>query len=80
MISMTGYGYKEYQDEKIRFTLEIKTYNNRYLDLILNLPAPLSPLESRVRALVSNTIRRGRVEIYLRMKETGRGYLSDRGR
>ena len=69
MISMTGYGYREFQDEKVRFTLEVKTYNNRYLDLILNLPSPLSPLESRVRALMGKTVRRGRVEVYLRMKE-----------
>ncbi len=69
MISMTGYGYKEFQNEKVRFTLEVKTYNNRYLDLILNLPSPLSPLESRVRTMLTGLIRRGRVEIYLRMKE-----------
>jgi len=66
---MTGYGYKEFQNEKVRFILEVKTYNNRYLDLILNLPAPLSPLESKVRTLVSGTLKRGRVEVYLRMKE-----------
>ncbi len=69
MISMTGYGYKEYQDEKVRFSLEIKSYNNRYLDLILNLPNPLSPLEGQIRALLGGAINRGRVEVYLRMKE-----------
>jgi len=69
MISMTGYGYKEYQDEKVRFSLEIKSYNNRYLDLILNLPNPLSPLEGQIRSLIGGTISRGRVEVYLRMKE-----------
>jgi uncharacterized protein (TIGR00255 family) len=69
MISMTGYGYSEYQDEKVRFTLEIKSYNNRYLDLILNLPVPLSPLEGKVRALLGNSLKRGRVEVYLKMKE-----------
>jgi len=69
MISMTGYGYKEYQDQKVRFSLEIKSYNNRYLDLILNLPGPLSPLEGQIRSLVSGLISRGRVEVYLRMKE-----------
>ena len=69
MISMTGYGYSEFQNERVRFTLEIKTYNNRYLDLILNMPAPLSPLEARVRSLMNQTLKRGRVEVYLRMKE-----------
>lgn len=69
MISMTGYGYKEFQNEKIRFSLEIKSYNNRYLDLILNIPNPLSPLEGQIRSLLNASIRRGRVEVYLRMKE-----------
>ncbi len=69
MISMTGYGYREYQDEKIRFSLEMKTYNNRYMDLILNLPNPLSPLEGKIRSLIGSAIKRGRVEVYLRMKE-----------
>ncbi|MDA3956919.1 YicC/YloC family endoribonuclease [Oceanispirochaeta sp.] len=69
MISMTGYGYKEFQNDKVRFSLEIKSYNNRYLDLILNLPNPLSPLEGQIRALVSSSLRRGRVEVYLKMKE-----------
>ncbi|MDC7240284.1 MAG: hypothetical protein PQJ50_07985 [Spirochaetales bacterium] len=67
MISMTGYGYKEYQDGKIRFSLEVKTYNNRYMDLILNLPSPLSPLEGKVRSLIGSAIKRGRVDVYVRM-------------
>ena len=57
MISMTGYGYKEFQNEKIRFSLEIKSYNNRYLDLILNIPNPLSPLEGQIRSLLSSSIK-----------------------
>jgi uncharacterized protein (TIGR00255 family) len=69
MISMTGYGYKEFLNEKVRFSLEMKTYNNRYMDLILNLPNPLSPLEGQIRSLISSSIKRGRVEVYLRMKE-----------
>ena len=69
MISMTGYGYKEFLNEKVRFSLEMKTYNNRYMDLILNLPNPLSPLEGQVRSIISSSIKRGRVEVYLRMKE-----------
>jgi len=66
---MTGYGYSEFQNEKVRFTLEMKSYNNRYLDLILNLPPPLSPLEARIRPLLGEQVKRGRVDVFLRMKE-----------
>ncbi|MDC7233745.1 MAG: YicC family protein [Spirochaetales bacterium] len=69
MISMTGYGYKEFQNGKVRLSLEMKTYNNRYMDLILNVPPPLSPLEGQIRSLVTGSLKRGRVEVYLRMKE-----------
>ncbi len=69
MKSMTGYGYEEYQDTSIHITIEIKSYNNRYLDLGLNLPPPLSPLEPRFREYFSSRTQRGRVELCLRMRE-----------
>jgi len=66
---MTGFGHAEYNDETIQFTLDIKTYNNRYIDLILNIPSPLNQLESRIRALIGDYVRRGRIELVIRMKE-----------
>ena len=62
MKSMTGYGYGECQDENLSLTLELKSYNNRYLDLSFNLPNFLSPLEPVLRKLLSKRIFRGRVE------------------
>ncbi|MFP4179956.1 MAG: YicC/YloC family endoribonuclease [Spirochaetaceae bacterium] len=69
MISMTGYGYREYRDERVQLLTEIKSYNNRYLDTVLNAPPFLSPLEPLVKDFIRNRVYRGRVEIYLRVKE-----------
>jgi len=69
MISMTGYGYSEFQDEKRSCSLEIKTYNNRYLDTIINMPGYLGPLESYIRESLSKVLRRGRVEFFLKIRE-----------
>ena len=69
MISMTGYGYTEYQDEKLSLTLELKSYNNRYLDIYLNLPGFLSPLEPALRTHLAGQISRGKVECTVRVKE-----------
>ncbi|MDC7218559.1 MAG: YicC family protein [Spirochaetales bacterium] len=69
MKSMTGFGYAEVQDGKIHLTADLKSYNNRYLDLIINIPPPLNPLEPAIRDRISATLKRGRVELYLRMRE-----------
>lgn len=69
MISMTGYSYREYQDERVNLALELKSYNNRYLDIIINAPPFLSPLEPTLRAYLKSQIIRGRVELSLRVKE-----------
>ncbi len=69
MISMTGYGYKEYQDDKVHFSLEMKSCNNRYLDISMNLPSALSPLEGALREILGSRLRRGRVDVFLRMRE-----------
>jgi uncharacterized protein (TIGR00255 family) len=69
MKSMTGYGLAERQDERFQISAEFKSYNNRYLDLVLNLPPALGPLESNIRDAVRERVVRGRVECYIRFRD-----------
>jgi uncharacterized protein (TIGR00255 family) len=69
MKSMTGFGYSETQDNKIHQIMEIKSYNHRYLDLVMYLPNNLKQLEPQIREYLGEHIKRGRVELYLRIKE-----------
>lgn len=69
MKSMTGFGYSQFQNDKIDITAEIKSYNNRYLELNINIPPFLSPLEPFFRNYLTSRIDRGKVEFYLRVKE-----------
>ncbi|MFW6362567.1 MAG: YicC/YloC family endoribonuclease [Spirochaeta sp.] len=68
MISMTGYGMHEYQDESLILTAEIKSYNNRYLDINMNLPGVLNPLEEKLRTRVKAAARRGKIDVYIRFR------------
>lgn len=66
---MTGYGYTEFQDNRHHIGLEIKSYNNRYLDIVVNMPSALGPLEKKIRDFMLSRVLRGRVEITLRFRE-----------
>ncbi|MCR4627835.1 MAG: YicC family protein [Treponema sp.] len=68
MTSMTGYAYKEISNEQANISVEIKSVNSRYLDLSINLPPYLSQLENRLRALVSEKVQRGKVDVFIRVK------------
>jgi uncharacterized protein (TIGR00255 family) len=69
MISMTGFGHGEHRDSRVHMTLEIRSYNNRYLEPAINLPYSLKQLEPRVREYLSARIARGKVEFYLGVTE-----------
>lgn len=69
MKSMTGYGLSDIQNDELTASVEIKGYNNRFLDIVINLPPFLSPLEMPVREYLSGRCRRGRLEVALRYKE-----------
>lgn len=69
MRSMTGFGFAEARSERVHIGIELKSYNNRYLDLGVNLPAAFSPLEPRLREYLSARIARGRVELSVRVVE-----------
>ena len=69
MKSMTGFGYGEYQDENVQLSLELKSYNNRYLDISINLPPALGPLEQRIRDYIADRMVRGHIDLYLKMRD-----------
>lgn len=68
MKSMTGYGYREEVGESSILGVELKAYNNRYLDINVNVPPSFGPLEPRIRDFVSSRVARGRVEVYVKAR------------
>ena len=69
MTSMTGYAYTEVSTEKAVVSVEIKSVNSRFLDLSINLPPFLNGAESFFRTLITEKIMRGKVDVYIRVKE-----------
>lgn len=69
MTSMTGYSYVETSTETSTVSVEIKSVNSRFLDLTINLPQYLNQLESSFRAIISEKVVRGKIDVYIRVKE-----------
>lgn len=69
MISMTGYASAEEHNANRQLSIEIKAYNNRYLDIYLNMPGYLAALEGDIRAAIAQVVRRGKVEVVVRLRE-----------
>ena len=63
--SMTGFGRAERATDDFKFTVEIKSVNNRYLDIGIKMPRQLGSLESSVRAELKKYIKRGKVDVYI---------------
>ena len=63
MKSMTGFGRGTVAGEDFTVSVEIKTVNNRYLDIHLRLNQELSSLEMNIRKLISSRLSRGRVDL-----------------
>jgi len=71
MRSMTGYGRGEAENIAKKFTVEIKTINHRYSEVIIKQPRHYMLFEDNIRRLVQKYIQRGRVEIFIKVEETG---------
>jgi uncharacterized protein (TIGR00255 family) len=74
VLSMTGYGQAVHRVNKIEISVEIRSYNNRFLDVMFKLPRCLSNYESRVREMVGQYINRGRVNLWLSITSGGDQY------
>ena len=65
MLSMTGYGRGEYREGGIELTVEIKTVNNRYLDVSVKCPRIFIAYEDVVRTIVREKLTRGHADVYI---------------
>ncbi len=69
MLSMTGYGKGEYKEGGIELTCEIKTVNNRYLDVSVKAPRIFTAYEDVVRTLVREKLTRGHADVFVSCKD-----------
>ncbi len=67
--SMTGYGKGFAENTDARVTIEMKSVNHRYLDLNIKLPKKLNFLESTIRNKISESVFRGKVDVYITLNE-----------
>lgn len=68
MKSMTGYGFSESVGEQFQLAVELKSYNNRYLDINHNIPYMLAPYEMEIDKQIALAASRGHVEVNIRVK------------
>lgn len=69
---MTGFGSGELFTSDGRYTVEARSLNHRFLEVIVRLPRDLSSLEDRIRALVQGRVLRGRVEVAIIRENYGK--------
>lgn len=65
MFSMTGYGRGEYKQGGLELTAEIKTVNNRYLDVSVKCPKIFVALEETLRSKIRDKLTRGHADLFI---------------
>ena len=63
--SMTGYGSAKGTAAGLALSVELKSVNNRYLDVSVKLPRTLMFAEEPVRSAVAKHITRGKVDVFI---------------
>ena len=64
---MTGYAQKSVESGDYTLLCEIKSLNNKFLEMKFRLPPYLFGLESKLRQMLKSSIKRGKVEVFIRV-------------
>ena len=63
LISMTGFGRAECQDGDYSYKAEIRSVNNRFIDVTTRLPKPFMDMELSLKKLIKSNCARGSINI-----------------
>ena len=65
MLSMTGYGKGICKKDGVELTAEVRSVNNRFLDIAVKSPRVFLSLEEKIRAAVRGAVSRGHVDVFI---------------
>src|SRR5213083_360015 len=68
--SMTGFGNATVEAGGLSVTAEVKTLNSKFLDIYCRLPRQFSDKEIELRALLTQQLERGKVELSINLTRT----------
>ena len=63
--SMTGFGRGEYAGETLKFIVEIKSVNHRYLDANVRIPKEYAFMDTSIRSEIKKYLGRGKVDVFV---------------
>lgn len=73
MRSMTGYSKQNFENEKYIIALEIKSVNNKNLNLKIKIPPILNFLENKIRVDIASRVTRGSIDLKIDFKDKRQG-------
>lgn len=71
LVSMTGFGRSESKEGVRKLSVELKSLNNRFLDISLHCPRDLNSLEEKIRQTISGFAKRGRIDCSISYQYSG---------
>ncbi|MDD8018507.1 MAG: YicC family protein [Bacteroidota bacterium] len=74
--SMTGYGNGEASGNGITFTVELRSVNNRFLEISSRVPRSLSKRENEIRDVLRTKIARGKISLSANREDETDGELA----
>ncbi len=61
--SMTGFGQGSAEGDSFKVRIDVRSVNNRFLDIHLRMPQELASLEITIKKQIQGALRRGRVDV-----------------
>ena len=71
ILSMTGFGKKEFQFEDKCISVEIRSLNSKNTDITIRTPNYLRPLDPEIRKKLINKMQRGKIDLNIHVEFTG---------
>ena len=71
ILSMTGFGKKEFQHEEKYISIEIRSLNSKNTDITIRTPNYLRPLDPEIRKKLANKMQRGKIDLNIHIEFSG---------
>lgn len=75
IISMTGYGRGETSANGVTASVELRSVNNRFLEISTRMPRELNPRENDIREILRKMLTRGKIHVNINLEESGEGAI-----